>query len=158
MIICKLKESGDIYFPQASSAFKELGRGTSTFFFLVLKNKFRIIAARLPVITPSLTRMLKKDGRDAKRLGTAVTPSPSEIEHAIISKLLFVNSTLLNIRIPEEITIPNMITVAPPRTAFGIIVANAAIFGIEPRKIKIPPAATTTLRVLIPDSSTSPTF
>ena len=54
---------------------------------LTLKRRFNKMAARLPVIIPSLTMILKAEGSWSNKFGTAVAPKPTEIEQAMINKL-----------------------------------------------------------------------
>ncbi len=83
---------------------------------------------------PSPNRVLIKDGKLENNSGTTVVPSPKEMEIAMINKLFwFVKSTVVSILIPDDTIIPNMTTVAPPKTAVGINVASAAILGTSPK-------------------------
>ena len=52
---------------------------------------------------------------------------------ATIKLLFFEKSTLWRICIPWIPTIPNITTMAPPKTGSGIIVANAPALGNSPK-------------------------
>jgi len=59
---------------------------------------------------------------------------------------------------PDDRTVANMASAAPPSTACGMPATIAAAFGSNPRMIMMTPAAATTYRLLTRVSRTRPTF
>ncbi len=117
------------------------------------------MAVKLPMTIPLSTITRMDSGISLNTEGTTEIPSPMPMEQATMSKFSFcLKSTVERMRIPEVITIPNIGTIAPPRTALGTMVVIAAILGSNPKTIKMRPAATITERDLILLRATRPTF
>ena len=77
-------------------------------------------------------------GKMWNKVGWVVTPKPTPIETAITNRLFTVMSTAASILIPWAPTMPNITSIAPPRTDVGINVAIALNFGINPKINNIP--------------------
>src|SRR5699024_8784844 len=79
------------------------------------------MAVILPITIPLDVMTERLSGRTANRSGTTVTasPMPREIATITIFSCLF-KSTCDSILIPALITMPNMASIAPPRTGPGI--------------------------------------
>ena len=113
----------------------------------------------LPKVIPLWRTILAHDGKLWKKFGAVRVIMLTPMLTATIIRLYVPsNSTLLKARIPLAMTMPNMATPAPPKTAFGMEATTAAIFGKSPSAMRMIPEAATTKRLLTRVTAIKPTF